>query len=129
MAAERLQFLLVFWSKDAIIQATSENVLLGYKKFGSVTRVVGYDNFWGMPFAMIQALYPIRHMKSGGMDKLKCYVCQTNHLLGDGLKNGMKKWVHPRMLSYHLMFIKSGEGFPETWRNMLCLNIVIFLQF
>ena len=103
MAAECLQFLRVFRLKDAIQQATRDKVFVDYKRFSFVIKIVNCEEFWDTLFAMIQAIYPIycilrlSDMKLGGMDKMKYYVCQTDRLLEDGMRNLMKKWSHPRM--------------------------------
>ena len=101
MAAECLQFLRVFHMKDAIQQATRDKVFVGYKRFAFVIKIVNCKEFWDTLFSMIEAIYPIHRilhlsdMKLGGMDKMKCYVCQTDQLLEDGMRNLMKKWSDP----------------------------------
>ena len=52
-------------------------VFKDWNRFGFVSKIIGYDEFWQLLFALIQALYPVyrilklAEMKIGGMDKLK----------------------------------------------------------
>ena len=86
------------------------NSFVDYKRFSFVIKIVNCDEFWDTLFAMIQAIYPIycilrlSDMKLGGMDKMKYYVCQTDRLLEDGMRNLMKKWSHPRMPTMDFSF-------------------------
>lgn len=59
MAAEHLQVLCVFYSKDAILQSPCENVLLEYKKFDYVSKIFVNEESWEFNFAQKQELYPV----------------------------------------------------------------------
>ena len=78
-------------------------VFVDYKRFVFVTKIVNCEEFWDTLSAMIQAIYPIygilhlSDMKLRGIDKMKYYVCQTDRLLEDGMRNLMKKWSIPPM--------------------------------
>ena len=108
MAFEQLQFIRVLRLKDALLSTVNNVVFKDWNRFTFVSKIIGYDEFWQLLFAMIQALYPIYRilrladMKIGGMDKLKFYVLQTDRLLDAGVENVVKKWNDPRMPSMEL---------------------------
>lgn len=77
-----------------LLQATRRDyVFLELKGFHFISILLCYEEFWDLLYALMQFFYPIysivrlASMQGCGIDRLKYYICQTDTLLDEGLKN------------------------------------------
>jgi hypothetical protein len=71
----------------------------------------------------------------GETDKLKFYVCQTDYLLEDELKNVVQKWIYPHMSAHAVVLASSslsGEDPDFTTGKafifILCIVFILLCQ-
>ena len=103
MGGEFIQLLRIYRLKDVLCECITSKVFLEMKEFHFLVPIIKSEAYWDYHFSVIQALYPLYRllrladMKEPGIDKVKYYVMQVDHLLDDGIGNICSK-------------IESGEG-------------------
>ncbi len=94
------------------------SLALEMKEFNFLVPIIKSEAYWDYLFSGIQALYPLYRllsladMKKPGIDKVKYYVMQADHLLDDGIGNICSK-------------IESGEesAVVQKVRTVICEDL------
>ena len=91
MGGEFIQLLRIYHLKDVLCECITSKVFLEMKEFHFLVPIIKSEVYWDYHFLVIQALYPLYRlhhladMKEPGIDKVKYYVMQFDHLLDDGI--------------------------------------------
>ncbi len=118
MGGEFIQLLRIYRLKDVLCECITSKVFLEMKEFHFLVPIIKSEAYWDYHFSVIQALYPLycllrlADIKEPGIDKLKYYVMQFDHLLDDGISNICSK-------------IEGGEGAVVVQKvcNVICDNL------
>jgi hypothetical protein len=98
IGSEAIQLLRLLWLKNALTECVASKAFQDLKQFAIVGEVLLHEGFWDLLWYVCKALYPMYHllrlanMKIGGINKVKYYMHQIEHLLPTSIDGVFEKW-------------------------------------
>jgi len=117
MGGKALELLRMLRLKDTLAECMTNRVFWDNKQFHFLGEVLKIEEYWDLHFAVCQSLYPLYRllrladMKIRGINKVKYYVHQVDHLMEEGIQLVEEKWLNEDVaakLNKHSKAVKGG---------------------